>query len=136
MGRKKLVDYFKVTRNGNKAVEPLSLQQRFQQYLEERVVMVHNYLSIWLGVKPRGYLNALDLASVETSWGEHYVLSIVVPHDIPNFGKIERAIVKYALSIFPLPDFVNIKVYEGHQFGREADVIVIETKQTLISVFD
>ncbi|AFV51250.1 hypothetical protein D878_gp23 [Sulfolobales Mexican rudivirus 1] len=136
MGRRKLVDYFKVWRVGSKKSEPLSLQQRFQQYLEEHVVMVYNYLQRWLGVKPHGYLNTLDLASVETSWGKHYVLNIVVPYDVPNFYKIERGIIKYVLGVFPLPDFVDIKVYEGRQFGREADVIVVEAKQALVTIFD
>ncbi len=136
MGRKKLVEYFKVTRVGSKKAEPLSLQQRFQQYLEGRVVMIHNYLMRWLGVRPGGFLNAIDLASIETSWGKHYVLNIVVPYDIPNFYKVERGIIKYILGVFPLPDFVDLKIYEGRQFNREADVIVIEAKQVLITVFD
>ncbi len=136
MGRKKLVDYFKVTQHGSKKSEPLSLQQRFQQYLEGRVVMVYNYMQQWLGVKPQGLLNALDLASIETSWGKHYVLSIVIPYDLPNFYKVERGILKYVLGVFPLPDFVNLKVYEGRQLGREADVIVVEAKQALVTVFD
>ncbi len=136
MGRKKLVEYFKVSRVGSKKSEPLSLQERFQQYLEGRMVMVHNYLMRWLGVKPDGFLNAIDLASIDVSWGKHYVLNIVVPYDIPDFAKIEHGILKYVLGVFPLPDFVNIKVYEGKQFGREADVIVVEVKPVLISVFD
>ncbi len=136
MGRKKLIDYFRAMNDNDEKIRILSTQERFQKYLEERVLMTYNYIKTWWGVKPQGLLSTIDLASVNTSWGEHYVLNIVVPHDIQHYGKIERAIVKYTLGIFPLPDLVSIKVYEGRQFNREADVIVIEAKQVLISVLD
>ncbi len=136
MGRKKLIDYFKATGVNGKKIEPYTQQERFQQYLEERIVMTYNYIKVWWGVKPQGLLNTIDLASVNASWGKHYILNIVVPYDAPYYGKIEHAIVKYVLGVFPLPDFVSIKIYEGRQFNREADVIVIEAKQVLISVFD
>ncbi len=136
MGRKKLIDYFKVSRGNGKKIEPYTQQERFQQYLEERVLMTYNYIKTWWGVKPHGLLNTIDLADINTSWGKHYILNIVVPYDIPYYGKVERAIVKYVLGVFPLPDLVNIKIYEGLQFNREADVIIIEAKQVLISVFD
>ncbi len=136
MGRKKLIDYFKVSRGTGKKIEPYTLQERFQQYLEEHVLMTYNYIKAWWGTKPNGLLNSIDLASIDVSWGKHYILNIVVPYDAPRYGKIERGIIKYILGVFPLPDFINIKVYEGRQFGREADVIVVEAKQVLVSVLD
>jgi hypothetical protein len=136
MGRKKLVDYFKVTENGRKRDILESPQQRFQQYLERRVVMIHNYIKVRWGVKPKGYLDLLDLSSFDVSWGKHYVLNIVISHSLIRYVEIQRGIIKYAMSVFPIPDLVDIKVYSGTQFNKEADVIVVQAKTALLAIVD
>ncbi len=136
MGRKKLVDYFKVTQNGRKRATLSPPQERFQQYLERRVVMIHNYIKVRWGVKPKGYLDLLDLSSVDASWGEHHVLNIVISHSLIRYLDIQRGIVKYAMAAFPIPDLVDIKVYDGKQFNKESDVIIIQAKTALLAIVD
>ncbi len=136
MGRKKLVDYFKVEQKGRNRNVLLSPQQRFQQYLERRVVMIHNYIKVRWGVKPKGYLDLLDLSSFDVSWGKHYILNIVISHSLIRYVEIQRGIIKYTMSVFPIPDLVDIKVYEGQQFNKEADVITIQAKTVLLAIVD
>ncbi len=136
MGRQKLVDKFRVDNEKDKDKEDLSLQVRFQRYLEKKTEMVANYVRVRWGVKPRGYFNAIELSTVETSWGVHYILNIIVPHDIEKYYKFERALVKYAYSIYPIPEFVSIKVYDAKQLNQDADMISIEAKVVMVGILN
>ncbi len=134
MGRPKLVDYYRVSGNGNTNDLELTPQVKFQQYLEKRIEMIANYIKVRWGVKPSGLLNAVELSSVQASWGNHYILNIIVPHDVYRAYKIERAIIKYATHIVPIPEMLSIKVYDGTQLNRDVDLIIIEAKTVLIAI--
>ncbi len=136
MGRKKLVDKYRVRNEKSENSAELSLQARFQQYLEKRVEMIANYIKVRWGVKPQGYFNAIELSSIQTSWGTHYILNIIIPRDIKRANEIERAIVKYATHIVPVPEMLSIKVYDAIQLQHDVDMISIEAKFVLIAIPD
>ncbi len=130
MGRKKLVEYFK-----NDSMESKSTyQEAFMRYLESRVKMIYNYAMRRWGVKPSGYLYAIELTSVETSWGEHYVLNIMFPHSMENYYKTLRGFIHYVLGAFPIPQMVTLTITPAKQFNEDVDIVRIETRYVLIAI--
>ncbi len=130
MGRPKLVDKYRVMEieNGD------DVQVKFQQYLEKRIEMIANYVRTRWGVKPNGLLDAVELSSVQTSWGNHYVLNIIVPHNIERAYEIERAIVKYATRIVPVQEMISVRIHSTMFLQHDADMISIEAKFVLIAI--
>ncbi len=134
MGRKKLVDYFREEDSEMPDYKNLDPQQKFLWYLEKRVRMIYKYSMKRWGIKPRGYLNSIQLSSVKTSWGEHYVLNIVFPHSLENYYKQLRGFIHYIQSIFPTPEMVSLKISPAKQGNEEVDLITIEAKYVMISI--
>ncbi len=130
MGRQKLVDKYRVMASEDSD----EVNAKFQRYLEKRIEMSAKYFRSTWGAKPSGLLDAIELSSVQSSWGTHYVLNVIVPHSLSRYEKIERAIVSYATRVVPLPEFVSIKVYDASHMGHTADMISIEAKYVMIAI--
>ncbi len=130
MGRPKLVDYYK---SGNQN-EELSPQEEFMRYLENRVKMVYNYAMSRWGVKPHGYLDAIQLASVQTNWGEHYILNIVFPHSLTNYYTALKGFIRFIISAFPIPQMVSLTITPSRQGDEEVDLITVEARLVMVAI--
>ncbi len=134
MGRKKLVDYFRIDNSKDQNDKDLTPQEAFMRYLESRVKMIYTYTMRRWGVKPSGYLNAVELSAIKTNWGYHYVLNIVFPHSMENYYKTLRGLIHYILGVFPIPQMVSLKIMPAKQYNEDVDLITIEVRYVLIAI--
>ncbi len=136
MSRPKLIDYYRVEDGQMPFRQDPTLQKAFQLYLERQVIVVANYVKKRWGVRPNGLLNAVELSSVKMSWGDHYILTIIVPRNIKQTNDIERGIVKYAINSTVVPGLLSLAVQRGNQFGQDVDIIAIEAKTVFLAIAD